>query len=350
MRFAWPEALVLLIAVPVLVALYLRLLRRQKRAAVRFASLDLVRAAMGGAALWRRHLPPAVFLAALAVAILAMARPNAVLTLPSQQRTVILAIDVSLSMRATDVEPNRLAAAQAAAKAFVQEQPADLRIGIVSFAGTALVVQKPTSNRDDLIAAVDRLQLDRHTAIGSGIIMSLATLFPGEGIDLESLVLGSRESWRMHRPPEKKVEKKAAKPVKPVAPGSNASSAIVLLTDGRRTTGPDPLEAARMAADRGIRVFTVGFGSAAGGPAMIEGYSIYMMFDEETLKAIAQLTRAEYFHAASADELKKIYESLTSRFVLEKEEREVSALFAAVAALLALAAGGLSLAWFNRIV
>jgi len=350
MRFAWPEALVLLAAVPALVALYLRLLRRPKRAAVRFASLDLVRAAMGGAALWRRHLPPAIFLAALAVAILAMARPNAVLTLPSQQRTVILAIDVSLSMRATDVDPNRLAAAQAAAKAFVQDQPADLRIGIVSFAGTALVVQKPTNNRDELIAAVDRLQLDRHTAIGSGIIMSLATLFPDEGIDLESLVLGSRESWRMHRPPEKKAEKKPAKPVKPMAPGSNASSAIVLLTDGRRTTGPDPLEAARMAADRGIRVFTVGFGSAAGGPAMIEGYSIYMMFDEETLKAIAQLTQADYFHAASADELKKIYESLTGRFVLEKEEREVSALFAAVAALLALAAAGLSLAWFNRIV
>ena len=350
MRFAWPEALVLLAAVPALVALYLRLLRRPKRAAVRFASLDLVRAAMGGAALWRRHLPPAIFLAALAVAILAMARPNAVLTLPSQQRTVILAIDVSLSMRATDVDPNRLAAAQAAAKAFVQDQPADLRIGIVSFAGTALVVQKPTNNRDELIAAVDRLQLDRHTAIGSGIIMSLATLFPDEGIDLESLVLGSRESWRVHRPREKKAEKKPAKPVKPMAPGSNASSAIVLLTDGRRTTGPDPLEAARMAADRGIRVFTVGFGSAAGGPAMIEGYSIYMMFDEETLKAIAQLTQADYFHAASADELKKIYESLTGRFVLEKEEREVSALFAAVAALLALAAAGLSLAWFNRIV
>lgn len=350
MRFAWPEALVLLVAVPVLVALYLSLLRRQKRAAVRFASLDLVRAAMGGAALWRRHLPPAIFLAALAVAILAMARPNAVLTLPSQQRTVILAIDVSLSMRATDVEPNRLAAAQAAAKAFLQDQPADLRIGIVSFAGTAHVVQKPTNNRDDLVAAVERLQLDRHTAIGSGIIMSLATLFPDDGIDLESLVLGSRESWRIHRPPEKKAVQKPGKPVSTVAPGSNASSAIVLLTDGRRTTGPDPLEAARMAADRGIRVFTVGFGSAAGGPAMIEGYSIYMMYDEETLKAIAQLTRAEHFHAASADELKKIYESLTSRFVLEKEEREVSALFVAVATLLALAAAGLSLAWFNRIV
>ncbi|OGA73503.1 MAG: ABC transporter ATP-binding protein [Betaproteobacteria bacterium RIFCSPLOWO2_12_FULL_65_14] len=347
MRFAWPEALLLLVAVPALVALYLRLLRRQKRAAVRFASLDLVREAIGGARLWRRHVPPAVFLAALAVAILAIARPNAVLTLPTHQRTVILAIDVSISMRATDVEPNRLAAAQSAAKAFVRDQPTDLRIGIVSFAGTAAVVQKPTQNRDDLIAAVDRLELDRHTAIGSGIIMSLATLFPEEGIDLESLVLGSRESWRMHRPPPKKAEKK---PVQAVAPGSNTSSAIVLLTDGRRTTGPDPLDAARMAAERGIRVFTVGFGSASGGPAMIEGYSIYMMFDEETLKAIASLTGADYFHAASADELKKIYESLTSRFVMEREEREVSALFSAVAALLALAAGGLSLAWFNRIV
>jgi Ca-activated chloride channel family protein len=348
MRFEWPAALVLLlVAVPALVLLYLGLLRRQKRAALRFASLDPVREAIGGAARWRRHVPPAIFLAALTVAILATARPNAVLTLPSHQRTVILAIDVSISMRATDVEPNRLAAAQAAAKAFVRDQPADLRIGIVSFAGTALVTQKPTHNRDDLIAAIDRLQLDRHTAIGSGIIMSLATLFPEEGIDLESMVLGSRESWRMNRPPEKKAPNK---PLKPVAPGSNASSAIVLLTDGRRTTGPDPLDAARMAAERGIRVFTVGFGSASGGPAMIEGYSIYMMFDEETLKAIAELTRAEYFHAASAEELKKIYESLTSRFVMDKQEHEISALFAAVAAVLALAGGGLSLAWFNRIV
>jgi Ca-activated chloride channel homolog len=347
MRFVWAEALVLLAAVPALVALYLHLLRRQKRGAVRFASLDIVRQAIGGGPLWRRHLPPAIFLAGLTVAILAIARPSAVLTLPSQQRTIILAIDVSLSMRASDVEPNRLAAAQAAAKAFVQNQPADLRIGIVSFAGTALLVQKPTDNRDDLAAAVDRLQLDRHTAIGSGIIMSLATLFPEEAIDLESLVLGSRQSWRMHRPPEKKAEKR---PLKPVPPGSNASSAIVLLTDGRRTTGPDPLEAARMAAERGIRVFTVGFGSAGGGPAMIDGYSIYMRFDEQTLKAIAGLTQAEYFHAASADELKKIYESLTSRFVLERQEREVSALFAAAATLLVVLAAGFSLAWFNRVV
>ena len=346
MSFIWPGLLVLLALVPALVAVYVWLLRRQRAMAVRFASLGLVREAMDGARLWRRHLPPALFLLGLAVALLAVARPSALLTLPSQQRTIILAIDVSLSMRATDVQPNRLAAAQAAARAFVQDLPPDLRVGIVSFAGTALLVQKPTSNKDALVEAIDRMQLDRHTAIGSGIIMSLATLFPEENIDLESLVLGSRQSWRMHRPPEKTAPKKE---VQPVPPGSNHSAAIVLLTDGRRTTGPDPLDAAKMAADRGIRVFTVGFGSAAGGPAMIEGYSIFMMFDEETLKAIAGLTRAEYFHASSADELKKVYEALSSRFVLTKEEREVTALFAAVAALLTLFSAGLSLLWFHRL-
>jgi Ca-activated chloride channel family protein len=346
MSFIWPGLLVLLALVPALVAVYVWLLRRQRAMAVRFASLGLVREAMGGARLWRRHLPPAIFLLGLAVALLAVARPSALLTLPSQQRTIILAIDVSLSMRATDVQPNRLAAAQAAARAFVQDLPPDLRVGIVSFAGTALLVQKPTSNKDALVEAIDRMQLDRHTAIGSGIIMSLATLFPEDNIDLESLVLGSRQSWRVHRPPEKTAPKKE---VQPVPPGSNQSAAIVLLTDGRRTTGPDPLDAAKMAADRGIRVFTVGFGSAAGGPAMIEGYSIFMMFDEETLKAIAGLTRAEYFHASSADELKKVYEALSSRFVLTKEEREVTALFAAVAALLTLFSAGLSLLWFHRL-
>ena len=345
MSFLWPGLLALLVAVPVLVGLYIWVLRRQKAAALRFASLNLAREAMRGRP-WRRHLPPALFLLGLTIAILAIARPSALLTLPSQQRTIILAIDVSLSMRASDVQPNRLAAAQAAAKAFVQDLPADLRVGIVSFSGTALPVQKPTRNTDELMAAIDRLQLDRHTAIGSGIIMSLAVLFPEEGIDLESLVLGSRQSWRMNRPLEKTAPKKQ---VQPVPPGSNGSAAIVLLTDGRRTTGPDPLEAAQMAADRGIRVFTVGFGSAGGGPAVIEGYSIFMMFDEETLKAIAGLTRAEYFHASSADELMKVYEALSSKFVLTKEEREVTALFAALAALLTAISAALSLLWFNRL-
>ncbi len=349
MTFIWFELLLLLLLLPALAALYVLVLRRRKHAAVRFASVALVRAAMSGAPRWRRHVPAALLLAALAAAILAIARPSAVITLPSQQRTIIMAIDVSLSMRASDVQPNRLAAAQAAARAFIEELPSDLRVGIVSFAGTALLVQKPTQSKDELLAAIDRLQLDRHTAIGSGIVMSLATLLPDEGIDLESLVLGSRQSWRIHKPAEPKAERKTERKLaKPVPPGSNASAAIVLLTDGRRTTGPDPLDAARMAADRGIRVFTVGFGSPAGGQAIMDGYSIYMAFDEATLKAIAQLTEADYFHAASAEELKKVYQALSAKFVLAKEEREVTALAIALAALLALGAGVLSLLWFNR--
>jgi len=345
MRFLWPQLLWLLFAAPLLVAAYLYVLARRKRAALKFASLITVRAAMTGAAAWRRHVPPAIFLFGVLAVLIAIARPSALVTLPSAQRVIVLAIDVSLSMRAADVHPNRISAAQAAAKAFVQEVPSDVRIGIVSFAGTALLAQSPTNNREDLVAAIDRLQLDRQTAIGSGIVISLATLFPDQGIDLEPMVLGARSARGGDRKAAKKADPQARQPV---APGSNTSAAIVLLTDGRRTTGPDPLVAARMAAERGIRIFTVGFGSAQGGHASVEGYSIYMAFDEETLKAIADLTRAEYFHAASAAELTKIYEALSSRLVLQKEHTEVTALFVAAAALLLLVSAALSLLWFNR--
>ncbi|HET9042707.1 MAG TPA: VWA domain-containing protein, partial [Burkholderiales bacterium] len=270
----------------------------------------------------------------------------------------ILAIDVSLSMRAADIEPSRLAAAQEAAKAFVQEQPADVRIGIVSFAGTASVVQSPTRNRDDLVAAIDRLQLQRHTAIGSGIIVSLATLLPDAGIDLESLLFGGRggrDGGRGARDggralPADKAGKAETAPFTPVPPGSYASGAIILLTDGRRTMGPDPSDAARMAAERGVRVYTVGFGTAGGGMADVGGWSVYMRFDEETLKTVADLTRAEYFYAGSAADLKKVYQQLNTQFVLEKKETEIGALAIAVAAVLALAAAALSVLWFNRSV
>jgi Ca-activated chloride channel homolog len=345
MKFLWPQLLWLLLAAPLLVAAYLYVLGRRKRAALKFASLITVRAAMTGAAAWRRHVPPAIFLFGVLAILVAIARPSALVTLPSAQRVIILAIDVSLSMRAADVQPNRISAAQAAAKAFVQEVPSDVRIGIVSFAGTALLAQAPTNNREDLVAAIDRLQLDRQTAIGSGIVISLATLFPNDGIDLEPMVLGARSVRGAEKKAAKNTEPKARQPL---PPGSNASAAIVLLTDGRRTTGPDPLMAARMAAERGIRVFTVGFGSAQGGHASVEGYSIYMAFDEETLKAIAELTRAEYFHATSAAELTKIYEALSSRLVLQKEHTEITALFVVAAALLLVVGAALSLLWFNR--
>lgn len=351
MKFLWPDVLWFLLAVPALVVAYIALLRRRKRAAVRFANLDLIKEALGPRQRLRRHLPPVLLLAAFTALVIAAARPQAIVTLPSEQRTIILAMDVSLSMRAADVKPSRMAAAQAAAKEFVQEQPQDVRIGIVSFAGTASVVQPPTRNRDDLVTAIDRFELQRHTAIGSAIILSLATIFPEGGIDLEAVIFGlrPRETNRGGQgsagTPLRKPE---ARTTAPSPPGSYPHAAIILLTDGRRTTGPDPLDAARMAAERGVRVYTVGFGTKEGAAANVEGYSIYMQYDEDTLRGIADLTRAEYFHAGTAEDLRKVYDALNARFVLEKQQTEVSAIVTAVAALFAILAGVLSVLWFRR--
>ncbi len=346
MKFLWPELLWLLLAVPLVVGAYLLLLRRRKKLAVRYASLSMVRDAIGKGHRFRRHVPPLLFLLALTALLLAVARPAAVITLPTQHETIILAMDVSGSMRATDVEPNRLAAAQSAAKAFIEDQPRSVRVGIVSFAGTAAVVQPPTHNREDLIAAIDRFQLQRGTAIGSGIVISLATLFPDAGIDLNSV--GRKEKPRGSSLDDAK--KQDGPEFKPVPPGSYTSAAIILLTDGQRTTGPDSIAAAKLAADRGVRVFTVGIGTVSGATIGFEGWSMHVRLDEDTLKQIANITHGDYYYAGNAAELKKIYQGLTSRFSVEKKETEVTALFAAAGALLALLAAGLSLLWFNRIL
>jgi len=350
MTFESPQALWLLLALPLLIGMYVLLQRRRTRSAVRYASVALIRTAMGPRSRIRRHLPPLVFLFALATLIVAIARPSAVITLPSGQRNIILAIDVSLSMRATDVEPSRIAAAREAAKAFVQEQPPDVRIGVVAFAGSASIVQKPTSDRKELIDAIDRLQLQLHTATGSGIIVSLSALFPEDAAELEAANTSAR-NWR-DAPKSAPIDKPKAEPKperKPVPAGSNRSGAIILLTDGRRTTGPDPLDAARLAADRGIKVYTVGFGSAQGATHNADGMSIYMRFDEEALKAIAQATAAEYFHAGSGADLKRVYETLNAKYVLEKKETEISALLCALAAVLIVVAVALSVLWFGRV-
>ena len=347
MTFLWPEMLWLFLAVPALIAAYFFLLRRKKQSALRYASLSMVKEAMRPGQRFRRHIQPLLFLLALIVMIMAIARPAALVTLPSQHMTIILAMDVSGSMRATDVEPNRISAAQAAAKAFVAEQPSYVRIGVVSFAGTASVVQAPTHNRADVVAAIDRFQLQRATAIGSGIIVSLATIFPDEGIDVSSLIYGRNAPRGVPLDQPRKSEKPA---FKPVPPGSYTSAAIILLTDGQRTTGPSSIEAAQMAADRGVRIFTVGIGTPAGETIGFEGWSMRVRLDEATLKAIANMTRGEYFHAGSAGDLKKVYQSLNSRLVLEKKETEITALFSAAAAITALGSGLLSLLWFNRIL
>jgi Ca-activated chloride channel homolog len=346
MTFLWPEMLWLLLAVPALVAAYVYLLRRKKQAALSYANLSMVKEAMSASHKFRRHIPPLLLLVALIAMLIAIARPAALVMLPSQQLTIILAMDVSGSMRATDVKPNRISAAQAAAKTFVAEQPSYVRIGVVSFAATASVVQAPTYNREDIFAAIDRFQLQRATAIGSGIIVSLATLFPDAGIDVSSLIYGPDVPGGIPLDQGRKADKPA---FKPVPPGSYTSAAIILLTDGQRTTGPSSIEAARMAADRGVRVFTVGFGTTGGQTIGFEGWSMRVRLDEETLKAIANMTRGEYFHAGSATDLKNVYRSLNSRLVMEKKTTEIGALFSAAAAVIVLVSALLSLLWFNRI-
>jgi Ca-activated chloride channel family protein len=349
MKFAWPEMLFLLALVPLMVAAYVWILRRKKKLALRYASLAMVKNAMSTGQRLRRHVPPTLFLLAVITMIVAIARPTAVVTLPSQHETVVLAIDVSGSMRATDVEPNRLAAAQAAARTFVSEQPRSTRIGVVAFAATALVVQHPTQNREDILTAIERLQLQRGTAVGSGIVVSLATIFPNAGITLDGVGdAAKRNAWKSYSLDEpQKTEKEQ---FVPVPPGSFSSAAIILLTDGQRTTGPEPVEAAKIAAERGVRVFTVGIGTPEGEVMGFEGWRMRVKLDEETLKNVASITRGQYFYAGDAAELKKVYRSLNSRFVLEKKETEITALFSAIAALLALASAGLSLLWFNRIL
>jgi Ca-activated chloride channel family protein len=343
MKFIWPSLLWALLALPLLVLLYRWILARKRRSTVRLASINVAKLAVGSGPGWRRHVPPVLLLLALAALILAMARPTAVITLPLAERTIMLAMDVSGSMRAEDVKPNRLVASQAAARAFVENLPREVRVGVVSFAGTAAVVQAPTTSREDVLAAIDRFQLQRGTATGSGIILSLATLFPTHGIEIQHIT-GQRAF------PGNEIGRREDKPAfTPVPPGSYNSAAIIMLTDGQRTTGPDPLDAAKMAAERGVRVYTVGIGTTAGEIIGFDGWSMRVKLDEETLKNVSVLTHGEYFYAGTAEDLKKVYESLSARMVVERKETEITALFAALGALLAVVAAGLSLWWFGRV-
>jgi Ca-activated chloride channel homolog len=351
-NFLWPQFLWLLVALPLLVLLYWWILRRRKKVALRYASLSIVREAMGRAPAWRRHIPPVLLLLAFAAMLLAAARPVATITLPSTQQTIILAMDVSGSMRATDVLPNRLVASQNAAKAFLKELPRHVRVGIVAFAGSAQVVQPVTLSREDLNTAIDKFQMQRATAIGSAIVVALSELFPGQ-VDLASVTYGRSSSdpfaaqGRAIDQPKAEAEKK---PFVPVPAGSYSSAAIILLTDGQRTTGVDTAEAAKMAADRGVRVYTVGVGTVDGEVIGFEGWSMRVRLDEETLKGVARDTKGEYFYAGTAENLKQVYESLSTRLTVERKETEVSGLLALAAAVLVLLSAGLSLFWFQRVL
>jgi len=354
MTFIWTEMLWLLLIVPVLIALYVWLMHRKKKAAVRYANLPLVKAAIGKSLGWRRHVPPALLLLAITVLIMAVARPAAVVTLASSRATVILAMDVSGSMRAQDVAPSRIVAAQEAAKTFIQKQPIEVQIGIVAFAANAALVQAPTLDRELLIAAINSFDLRRGTAVGSGVLMSLATIFPEEEFQIDgsdprdqlgsrSYGLSANESRSLDTPANDKP------PHVPVEPGSYENAVVILLTDGATTTGPDPIAAGRLAADYGVRVYTVGFGSTAGDVVDFGGRSMRAMLDANTLQDIADRTAAEYFEATSSAGLAEVYSALSTKLVAEKKLTEIAFVFAGIGALLSVLAAGLSMLWLGRI-
>ncbi len=340
MTFIWPTNLWVLAAVPVLVALYVWSQRRRRRYALRYASLSMVKQALGRGPGIRRHVPPALYLLAVAFMIVALARPITVVAVPSQEGTVILAIDVSLSMRAADVKPDRITAAKEAAKLFVEKQNDNMKIGVVSFASDASIVQPPTNDKELVIAAINRLRLQRATAIGKAILTSLDAIFEGSEDDLPSSILTQPSPAPGATP----------KPQKTALPGGvKAPASIILLTDGQNNQFPPPLSILDAAVDRGVRVYTVGLGSPQGAVLTLDGRSVRTSLDDVTLKKIAQATDAEYFSASNEQDLKKVYENLRTQLVIRNEKTEVTALFTAVAALLSIVAGALSLLWFNRL-
>mgnify|MGYP006284275107 CR=1 FL=1 len=346
MSFLWPNLLWLLSLLPLLVALYILILKRKRKQALKYASLGTVKAAAGKVSPIRRHLPAALLLLAVASLIVALGRPRTYLTLPIQRGTVILAMDISGSMRATDVMPNRLEASQVAARAFVEAQPRDIRIGVVAFAGTSSVVQAPTFDRGEIFDSIDRFQFQQGTAVGSGLLTSLMTVFEETELQIEILPpdpRGSRDN------PFGMIRDIESSGFEPVDPGSYKSAVIILLTDGQTTTGPDPLQAADLAANLGVRVYTVGLGTEEGSIISFFGRRMRVQLDEETLEEIAQKTEGAYFRADSESGLTDIYRSIGTQLTEEREETEITFIFAALGAALAVVAALLSLLWFGKV-
>lgn len=331
MTFIWPPMLILLLLIPALVVLYLQMQRRRQQifasSTMRLTGQSVSRLSV------RRHIPPLFYLIALTILIIALARPEAVVGVPRIEGTVILAFDISASMAATDLEPTRLEAAKAAARAFVERQPPSVRIGLVAFSDTGLAVQVPTYNQDEILAAIRRLDPARGTSLGNGMLVSL------------SVVDAKPEETNYYS----NLTPQPTPTPTPVPAGTYTSGVIVLLTDGENTEEPDPMEAAQIAADRGVRIYTIGIGSAAGTVLNIEGFNVFTQLNEPLLQAIAQLTNGVYFNAQSEDELLAIYDNLDREFVVRPEPMEITPIFAGVSILTLLIGGALSLFWFGRV-
>ena len=352
MDLLWPGFLILLLLIPIIIGIYLWMMRRRRKFTVRFSSLSLVRVALPQYSRVRRYLPMGLFLAALGALAIALSRPVTVVSVPTNQTTIILAMDVSRSMCSNDIEPNRLIAAEKAALSFIQNQKAGTQFGIVAFSGFAEVVQTPTLDQQALADAIQGLSTGRRTAIGSGILKSIDAIAEVDPSVAKSVT---------GRPT-------GAEPT-PVPKGAYVPEIIVLLTDGANNAGPQPVDAAQQARDRGIRVYTIGFGTARGGefpncnpqqygrePGSGLGGGFGGGFgggggrfrrgiDEDTLKKVAEMTDAKYYSAESSDELNEAFSSLPTNLITKTETTEISVVFVALGAMLAALGVSLSMLW-----
>lgn len=340
MTVQWPLALLSLLAVPVLAGAYIWQIRRRRRQAVRYSSLALIRAAAPPRRTWRRHVPVALLLAALALLGLAAARPQVSVDVPVSRSAMIIALDVSGSMCSTDVPPNRLTAAQAAVREFVEEQNADTRIGMVLFSGFAQLAVAPTTDREPLLRAIDSLTTGRGTAIGAAILKSVDAIAEINPDVVPSDPGGASPS-----------------PVPPRTPGTHVPEIVVLLTDGANTRGIEPADAAQVAAERGVRVYPIGFGTRqprgmvctaaqlggrgfegfGGGSGRGGGSGGYLVADEPALREVASVTGGEYFAAADADRLQTVLQDLPRTVATQHRDVEVSVGLVALAVALLLA-------------
>jgi len=337
MTFLWPGMLWSLLAIPLLVVLYIFILRRRRRLVARSGNFGLLQQAAQGMrrrAGLRRHIPAAIFLIGIAILLFALARPQMALSLPKREGIVILAFDTSGSMAATDMSPTRMEAAKKVAHDFVARQPSSVQIGVVAFSDTGFSVQPPTNDAQAIYAALNRLKPERSTSLATGITVSLDTI---------AKLTGQAPEDSGDFPPQLLPTPTAA------PPGTYSQAEIVLISDGENTTNPDPLAAAQEAARRGVRIYTIGIGSPNGADLVVEGFKIHTQLDEAMLQQISQMTDGQYYNAATEDDLRAIYQKIEPQFITKREKTEITSLLAGGSILVLLSGGLLSLLWFGRV-
>jgi Ca-activated chloride channel homolog len=335
MSFIWPAILFFLLFIPLAVAFYLRLLLRRRRISASYGSLGFVQGAQGSGPGPRRHIPPILFLAGLAILVIAMARPETTISVPKVHGTVILAFDISGSMAADDLKPTRMDAAKTAAIDFIKSQPRSVQVGVVAFSDSGLTIQPPTNEQAALLASINRLVPQRGTSLGRGILASVNAIEERSN----QAKYDPNSPYPMPTPPTPT----------PVPQGTHIPAVIILLTDGENNEAPEPLVAAQTAADRGVRIYTVGLGSPEGTNLHINGITVHTQLDEDLLNQISDLTGGAYYNAESSQDLHTIYANIGSRLIIEPEKTEVTSLFAGASILVLLIAGLLSMFWLNRV-